>query len=210
MREVTVSNLPTGVGMYRGTLDFKMLELKSPHRRGDVPCPPLKSTTDGEISPQAWGCTAQKLTTRPLRQNLPTGVGMYRNRSWSSSITEESPHRRGDVPYNKRRIDETEPISPQAWGCTEFHQRHSLTSANLPTGVGMYQTVYRKHPHWAESPHRRGDVPMIPGIWAVVGSISPQAWGCTEDLDKEIPTFSNLPTGVGMYRTRQVELANTV
>ena len=58
-----------------------------------------------------------------------------------------------------------------------------------------------------ESPHKRGDVPLLPRCVVVYRLISPQAWGCTDDVLLCGSISSNLPTSVGMYRREQEAIA---
>ena len=173
---------------------------KSPHRRGDVPYRTgwgptsflptgvgMQNTgfpVDGvRISPQAWGCTGRKPPMPDYRPISPQAC----TEGLPTICHGQSPHRRGDVPFLSRASD----------------------------SVGV------------ESPHRRGDVPV--GRRKLDGTavrISPQAWGCTVRLSAhrtiapdvqsphrrgDVPndslrlvsrSNSNLPTGVGMYRSR--------
>ena len=71
-------NLPTSVGMYRSEHGLFLGMLKSPHKRGDVPTLNHDALVQSQISPQAWGCTALQGHSTLRRENLPTGVGMYR------------------------------------------------------------------------------------------------------------------------------------
>ena len=75
-----VANLPTGVGMYRRVGYACASRDKSPHRRGDVPWLSRFARSTFRISPQAWGCTDLLFRICGRRTNLPTGVGMYRQR----------------------------------------------------------------------------------------------------------------------------------
>ena len=133
------------------------------------------------ISPQAWGCTKMGLDVDDWHKNLPTGVGMYRLPFSCLKGFAKSPHRRGDVPL-KRAFD-------------------GATDQNLPIGVGMYRNRTRRCGNSIKSPHRRGDVPHLRERWEGIARISPQAWGCTVSSVPIIRSRSNLPTGVGMYRS---------
>ena len=114
----------------------------------------------------------------------------------------ESPHRRGDVPKLGRWEYRVLVISPQAWGCTGACRSRQSPNRNLPTGVGMYRTTWPRGRDILQSPHRRGDVPLYRQMFYSYPLISPQAWGCTGEWLRSFRTASNLPTGVGMYRTR--------
>ena len=111
-------NLPTGVGMYRADSRGVCVDRQSPHRRGDVPVRLTARVVACRISPQAWGCTDQTAIIVYGRSNLPTGVGMYRLHRALYIRSYESPHRRGDVPFNILSLSVVDRISPQAWGCT--------------------------------------------------------------------------------------------
>ena len=194
-------NLPTGVGMYR-LAHIVLIECsKSPHRRGDVPQSEFAPILGVSISPQAWGCTGSQAKFMRFSDNLPTGVGMYRTAPTPRTLFRESPHRRGDVPENPSFNPCPAPISPQAWGCTEPRQLLAHYFVNLPTGVGMYRKTHPSILALRQSPHRRGDVPSIMRCLAVIVTISPQAWGCTEIMFFDGKSLLNLPTGVGMYRS---------
>ena len=155
----TKPNLPTGVGMYRGEYAHAMTVLKSPHRRGDVPAGAHGRISGVSISPQAWGCTVTNRNQPKPGPNLPTGVGMYRTENSELAFGYESPHRRGDVPYDKSPTLADPEISPQAWGCTGIKCCCYSSGINLPTGVGMYRYNGGTRHFVVESPHRRGDVP---------------------------------------------------
>ena len=91
-------NLPTGVGMYRLFCFCLNIRNESPHRRGDVPDTHTTMNWIDEISPQAWGCTVPYRRLFLWRNNLPTGVGMYRPSAAAVTLASISPLRRGDVP----------------------------------------------------------------------------------------------------------------
>ena len=74
--------------------------------------------------------------------------------------------------------------------------------ANLPTDVGMYRQNRRGKTMGAESPHRRGDVPTDRQRTNQQTLISPQTWGCTDSKRDGEQCRDNLPTDVGMYRSR--------
>ena len=113
-----LSNLPTGVGMYRTPSWWLTSQRESPHRRGDVPRLLCLNATFHTISPQAWGCTLRVAHHSYFSTNLPTGVGMYRFYRGHNNSAKKSPHRRGDVPVSNEIEAMSNPISPQAWGCT--------------------------------------------------------------------------------------------
>ena len=91
-------------------------------------------------------------------------------------------------------------ISPQAWGCTCLYASPAALEFNLPTGVGMYRPHIMLLTSMVESPHRRGDVPLLVVLICFLLAISPQAWGCTVCRGSIPRGYPNLPTGVGMYR----------
>ena len=95
---VAYANLPTSVGMYRLCAGDEVIEEKSPHKRGDVPCFTVNVPSVFLISPQAWGCTVMAYCTVADIENLPTSVGMYRPPVFRPVCIAESPHKRGDVP----------------------------------------------------------------------------------------------------------------
>ena len=76
-----------------------------------------------------------------------------------------------------------------------------IASGNLPTSVGMYRTAGDGCAYRVQSPHKRGDVPLVYLRVSVVELISPQAWGCTAAHKTDVADRDNLPTSVGMYRT---------
>ena len=112
----------------------------------------------------------------------------------------ESPHKRGDVPARHPLFRSRKPISPQAWGCTDTAPITLVDGNNLPTSVGMYRRYGRNKVGKEKSPHKRGDVPFVPGIVRLSEAISPQAWGCTLHRCRVNYRDINLPTSVGMYR----------
>ena len=120
----------------------------------------------------------------------------------SFAMQEESPHRRGDVPMQSAIRLTPLKISPQTWGCTVSVRETSDQIANLPTDVGMYQKDGKEYQKLGQSPHRRGDVPCPTSHLRRDGSISPQTWGCTIFGHLIADRIANLPTDVGMYRTR--------
>ena len=187
--------------MYRCPVALAPRLFESPHRRGDVPFRLVTHVRTTLISPQAWGCTDTTPNADVAIPNLPTGVGMYRNGACLHSHAPQSPHRRGDVPASMGAFHDFAGISPQAWGCTVKPHTQSVVGKNLPTGVGMYRHQRRSIQTDRQSPHRRGDVP----IWLMLSSsrvrISPQAWGCTGRALQDGRAGTNLPTGVGMYRS---------
>ena len=52
-------------------------------------------------------------------------------------------------------------ISPQAWGCTELRLALGDEEINLPTSVGMYRLRQWYPGTPKQSPHKRGDVPIV-------------------------------------------------
>ena len=130
---------------------------------------------------------------------------MYRDTYGFSQARWKSPHRRGDVPSSPHPTRPIYQISPQAWGCTVAAEDGERAVTNLPTGVGMYRRAPRADRMSHQSPHRRGDVPIAFLQVGSVGTISPQAWGCTGHNKGGICFADNLPTGVGMYRQRHHE-----
>ncbi len=94
-------------------------------------------------------------------------------------------------------------ISPQAWGCTDKRSNSTTSMRNLPTSVGMYRGIRHARCPRVKSPHKRGDVPTAFPGFDLNQKISPQAWGCTVDSVCIVGAFRNLPTSVGMYRSRR-------
>ena len=195
-------NLPTSVGMYRTAFWAVLGAAKSPHKRGDVPNKTGGSASDTGISPQAWGCTGLEFTLHLCSSNLPTSVGMYRVFSIQPPLVFQSPHKRGDVPKRDTLITVRREISPQAWGCTENQNPIGAHSRNLPTSVGMYRSLPEAPGISKKSPHKRGDVPRASDRFVYLFLISPQAWGCTGGRCHVDVESANLPTSVGMYRSR--------
>ena len=178
--ECPLVNLPTSVGMYR-RINFRLNnEKQSPHKRGDVPHRGVPAAPQPSISPQAWGCTADRDAHGNRDANLPTSVGMYRRLTRSIRLTNQSPHKRGDVPHCHSYANVQRRISPQAWGCTARIEAMEAQQKNLPTSVGMYRPHIIGDARAFESPHKRGDVPSLREMWRWTQTISPQAWGCTD------------------------------
>ena len=73
-------------------------------------------------------------------------------------------------------------MSPRAWGCTAYVQL--LSRALL------------------QCPHVRGGVPCGQGRSDTSISMSPRAWGCTADKAQLSALAHNVPTCVGVYRSR--------
>ena len=111
----------------------------------------------------------------------------------------KSPHKRGDVPLTPEIDGVYGGISPQAWGCTGTGWHSPPGPINLPTSVGMYRSVRTSISACVKSPHKRGDVPSEHIHKGKSKSISPQAWGCTDQPPTEEIAHANLPTSVGMY-----------
>ena len=79
---------------------------------------------------------------------------------------------------------------------------------NLPTSVGMYREQPGAPEFDQKSPHKRGDVPRSGPGKMDRQRISPQAWGCTGRADTQKGEYPNLPTSVGMYRSRFIPASN--
>ena len=154
-------NLPTSVGMYRAIWDRDVFNGQSPHKRGDVPPISDLEAAAEKISPQAWGCTDPVTLKDDLTHNLPTSVGMYRTYTLKHLTQNESPHKRGDVPFYMTGAVNQVLISPQAWGCTFIAAISCCRHTNLPTSVGMYRARHIFLPLRGQSPHKRGDVPLM-------------------------------------------------
>ena len=101
----SLANLPTSVGMYLTVSPSSGSTVQSPHKRGDVPQHRLETVRDRQISPQAWGCTVWRFGSETGGANLPTSVGMYRGGLSQDQVDGQSPHKRGDVPGNKRNTE---------------------------------------------------------------------------------------------------------
>ena len=124
---------------------------------------------------------------------------MYREYNHYRETTNQSPHKRGDVPKVLSQMKSDLLISPQAWGCTADIAVEGRIYANLPTSVGMYRGLASASAVLQQSPHKRGDVPSAQILNHSQNGISPQAWGCTGFVPLLNATNSNLPTSVGMY-----------
>ena len=148
--------------MYRPLPSSAAVGIESPHKRGDVPSALFVENHIAKISPQAWGCTGGETMKVRKIGNLPTSVGMYRT-DWTTMFWSlQSPHKRGDVPRTYPSKSCCVSISPQAWGCTAIPKMCKLHNLNLPTSVGMYRVELPSRGATAESPHKRGDVPIPP------------------------------------------------
>ena len=197
-------NLPTSVGMYLVNRLISHAIRNLPTSVGMIPRGRHREPPPTKISPQAWGCTVEGTVDDDATVNLPTSVGMYRVSIRFTISVPESPHKRGDVPFDRRIGDGEFSISPQAWGCTGIMVPEDERPDNLPTSVGMYRMWSFSGDQGTKSPHKRGDVPYLTRFDVWPGEISPQAWGCTVMQSLFGVRGINLPTSVGMYRPRQM------
>ena len=176
------------------------MDVCSPHTRGDVPLPRLKSRLVRGFSPHAWGCSLGSCLPWQSQSVLPTRVGMFRKLNVANQHDLSSPHTRGDVPYSPATASRRNTFSPHAWGCSVERQAKRTGQVVLPTRVGMFRTKESSFRAAASSPHTRGDVPTRTASNAPPRSFSPHAWGCSGvgRLHGKRPPV--LPTRVGMFR----------
>ena len=155
----TRQDFPTCVGMYRRERRSVEFCAGFPHVRGDVPLIHRHAAVAGEISPRAWGCTAEKLMCPFGNYDFPTCVGMYRVYRWSQTQQGRFPHVRGDVPQGRPVLQVQFSISPRAWGCTVSWLFHRRQRPDFPTCVGMYRINNGSPLLMGRFPHVRGDEP---------------------------------------------------
>ncbi len=72
-------NVPTCVGVYRGSMRLRRNLSQCPHVRGGVPVYPGLNLHRPTMSPRAWGCTATSYYSGCAENNVPTCVGVYRH-----------------------------------------------------------------------------------------------------------------------------------
>ncbi len=113
-------NVPTCVGVYRHGEQARIHRQECPHVRGGVPLLSQSSLVPKEMSPRAWGCTEIRQALECLVINVPTCVGVYRDKIAAAIAKEECPHVRGGVPTSRGRLTQHQKMSPRAWGCTDY------------------------------------------------------------------------------------------
>ena len=192
--------LPTRVGMVRCGSGSGGGNGCAPHPRGDGPVSRHAKQGPRACSPPAWGWSAIPQGRTPMRQVLPTRVGMVRLAPACNRDQYRAPHPRGDGPLAASMRRDHSTCSPPAWGWSGETEAETPHSPVLPTRVGMVRLPLGSVGECRGAPHPRGDGPIVPAAICLSISCSPPAWGWSVT---EAPTPSSrfvLPTRVGMVR----------
>ncbi len=172
----------------------------SPHTRGDGPAANLIASCPAKFSPHTWGWSAYGDNVPPLKNVLPTHVGMVRGsqrQTWNAS---GSPHTRGDGPDYGHETPVPDEFSPHTWGWSGDAAGIVKSFSVLPTHVGMVRVQTICATVKKCSPHTRGDGPYYGADIAGQKAFSPHTWGWSEKLIPQHTIKHVLPTHVGMVR----------
>ena len=193
--------IPTRVGMDRRAGAHAEPLPRDPHARGDGPLGERPGVVVGERSPRAWGWTAAEPPERHAQPEIPTRVGMDRDKEVAMAPFIGDPHARGDGPSILTPASVASARSPRAWGWTDG--AHSLveTLGEIPTRVGMDRWRTGQRRRHSRDPHARGDGPYPDLEMTEELARSPRAWGWTAGRALRVGGMSEIPTRVGMDRS---------
>ncbi len=156
-----LADVPTRVGMARRQSHHARRRRGCPHPRGDGPAIRRVSDDRVKMSPPAWGWPVFCVSTRKIRCDVPTRVGMARRARRTGMRGVRCPHPRGDGPVVDLGGDVAGEMSPPAWGWPGETVAGIAMPYDVPTRVGMA----RRPQHWqgyaGRCPHPRGDGPRF-------------------------------------------------
>src|ERR1019366_6158020 len=92
------SVVPTRVGVNRVSAKGRGRPPSCPHARGGEPERVFAEEWLKQLSPRAWGGTAQKAAAAAAARVAPTRVGVNRSRQRICFVTVRCPHARGGEP----------------------------------------------------------------------------------------------------------------
>ena len=111
--------------------------MRCPHARGGGPGRGSDVVGHLLMSPRTWGWTWCSEFCRMVSGDVPTHVGVDRNRCADGSSRSGCPHARGGGPNIVVRGDIVSAMSPRTWGWTGVDRRPTTVVDDVPTHVGV-------------------------------------------------------------------------
>ena len=195
--------VPTRVGVDRATGSPSRMAAPGPHARGGGPTRQPTHPRPSTRSPRAWGWTVGRGITAATPVQVPTRVGVDRDRTSAPSSSSPGPHARGGGPAPRERAPRAVYRSPRAWGWTGAPEvgrgdRRQVPTrgggpvwpksgwaalCQVPTRVGVDRRRSWRAPRCRPGPHARGGGPKVKQRQQQNDHRSPRAWGWTATSD---------------------------
>ena len=154
-------DVPTRVGMARLDCNPRAQCGGCPHPRGDGPTWDRSALVAMKMSPPAWGWPVNCVPFLEIRFDVPTRVGMARQRIELHKAPAGCPHPRGDGPPTHGGPRKEETMSPPAWGWPANLDDTFTRLGDVPTRVGMARREFKYMNSNTRCPHPRGDGPTM-------------------------------------------------